>query len=195
MPERIDQIQAAAVNALIGRLSVINDGRIHSEIKLEVTHARQLVNKGDDIPIANLTSWLARYDHLQGAYRSAEMLLHRELDIRTRLLGAEHPDTLTTMNNLAETLSAQGDLAGARKIHEQVLEITRRILGAEHPDTSLSAWNLVVTLTNAGDYAGAIDILKKHLIWLLNRDPAALEANQQQIREMMIQMIQQKDQS
>lgn len=195
MPERIDQIKAAALSALIDRLSVINDGRIHSELKLEVAHARQLVNRGDDIKTAKLTGWVARYDYLHGAYKSAETLLRRESDIRNRLLGDEHPDTLTTMNNLAETLRAQGDLAGARKIQEQVLEITRRILGEEHPDTSLSAWNLVYTLLQMGNPAEAIDILKRDLLWLLQRESSDLEANQQKIREMIIQMIEQKDQS
>ena len=40
------------------------------------------------------------------------------------------------MSNLAATLRAQGDLAGARALQEQVLEARRRVLGEEHPDTS-----------------------------------------------------------
>ena len=40
---------------------------------------------------------------------------------RRRLLGEEHPDTLTAMNNLAQTLYVQGDLARARTLQEQVL--------------------------------------------------------------------------
>jgi len=42
-------------------LSVIDDGLIHSELKLEVAHVRQLVNRGDDISIADLS--VAMYDH------------------------------------------------------------------------------------------------------------------------------------
>lgn len=272
MPERIVVIQAAAVSVLINRLSVIADGSIHRELKLEVAHARQLVNKGNDIPMAILTGWLARHDHLQGAYRSAEMLLLKRLDIQNRILGDEHPDTLTTMNNLAltlraqgdlaaarklfeqvleierrilrekhpntlatmnnlaltlsaqgdlagarnlheqvlettrrilgdehpdtlttmsnlaATLSDQGDLAGARKLNEQVLEIRRRILGDEHPDTSNSACNLVVTLFNMGDVEKAREILREHLLWLLSRDPATLEANQRMLREILTEI-------
>jgi hypothetical protein len=33
-------------------------------------------------------------------------------EARARLLGKEHPETLTSMNNLAQTLYAQGDPAG-----------------------------------------------------------------------------------
>ena len=52
-----------------------------------------------------------------------------------RVLGDEHPDTLTSMSNLAETLRAQGDLAGARALQERGAGGRRRVLGEEHPDT------------------------------------------------------------
>jgi hypothetical protein len=74
-------------------------------------------------------------------------------------------------------------------------DIRNRLLGDEHPDTSLSAWNLVYTLLQMGNPAEAIDILKRDLLWLLQRESSDLEANQQKIREMIIQMIEQKDQS
>ena len=72
-----------------------------------------------------------------------------------RLLGKEHPDTLTSMNNLAQTLYAQGDLAGARKLQEQVLEAMTRLLGKEHPNTLTSMLNLAQMLQAEGDLAGA----------------------------------------
>ena len=50
------------------------------------------------------------------------------------------------MNNLARTLRAQGDHAGARTIQEEVLAIRCRVLGAEHPDTLISMNNLASTL-------------------------------------------------
>ncbi len=72
-----------------------------------------------------------------------------------RLLGKEHPNTLTSMNNLAQTLYAQGDLAGARKLQEQVLEAMTRLLGKEHPNTLTSMLNLAQMLQAEGDSAGA----------------------------------------
>ena len=59
-----------------------------------------------------------------------------------RVLGEEHPDTLTSMNNLASTLRAQGDAAGARALEEGVLEVRRRVQGEEHPDTLSSMHHL-----------------------------------------------------
>jgi len=76
-------------------------------------------------------------------------------------LGKEHPDTLTTLNtlttinSLAQTLNAQGDLAGACKLQEQVLEARGRLLGKEHPDTLTAMNNLALTLKAQGDLAGA----------------------------------------
>ena len=102
------------------------------------------------------------------------------LDISRRVLGAEHPDTLTSMNNLAATLRAQGDLAGARGLQEQVLDLSRRVLGAEHPHTSVSAFNLFGTLLQANEPESARSLFAQHLAWLLERDPATLGADQRQ---------------
>jgi Tetratricopeptide repeat len=68
-------------------------------------------------------------------HRQARKLLEEALAIRHRVQGPEHPDTLTSMSHLAETLFAQGNLTGARKLWEETLDIRRRVLGPEHPDT------------------------------------------------------------
>jgi hypothetical protein len=41
---------------------------------------------------------------------------------RRRVLGAEHPDTLASMNNLANTYSDQGRTADAATLQDEVLE-------------------------------------------------------------------------
>ena len=193
-PERTDQLQTAAFQALTGELSRADDPRVHGELRLAVTHARELVSRSDDIHGVDLMGWVARFDHVRGAYNSAESLWRRECELRRTLLGAEHPDTLTSMNNLAETLRAQGELEGARKIQEQVLEIRRRLLGAEHPNTSISAWNLLNTMSEMGDVDESKKILENDLVWLLDRDPESLGAHQGQIREKIIRMFQRADQ-
>ena len=58
------------------------------------------------------------------------------------MLGDEHPITLISMNDLAETLRALGDLQRARELHEQTLTARRRMLGDEHPATLTSKNNL-----------------------------------------------------
>ena len=51
------------------------------------------------------------------------------------MLGPEHPDTLASMNNLANVYRWQGKYAQAEALYSQTLEIRRRVLGPEHPDT------------------------------------------------------------
>ena len=46
------------------------------------------------------------------------------------MLGAEHPDTASSLNNLAGLLQAQGDLAGAPPLYERALAIWEKVLGA-----------------------------------------------------------------
>ena len=162
-PERTDHLKTAAFQALTSELSKADDPRVHGELRLAVTHARELVSRSDDIQAADLMTWLGRFDYVHGAYNSAESLWRREYESRRTILGLEHQSTLTSMNNLALTLGDQGDLEGARKIQEQVLEITRRVLGKEHPDTLTFMNNLALTLGAQGDLKGARKIQEQEL--------------------------------
>ena len=91
----------------------------------------------------------------QGDLSGARKLQEQVLEVRRRILGLEHPDSLDAASNLAAMLPAQGDLSGARKLQEQVLEARRRILGPEHPDTLDVAGNLANMLRAQGDLSGA----------------------------------------
>ena len=99
----------------------------------------------------------------RGDYASARLFNELALEIRERVLGGEHTDTLTSRNNLAATLRALGDLDGARKLHEQNMEIRERALGGEHPDTLRSRNNLAATLWALGDLAGARKLHEQNL--------------------------------
>ena len=60
--------------------------------------------------------------------------MHRQvLDLRTEVLGAKHPSTLTSMNNLALVLRSQGKYEEAEAMHRQVLDLQTEVLGAKHP--------------------------------------------------------------
>ena len=72
------------------------------------------------------------------------------LEIRKRVLGEEHPDTLQSMNNLAVTYDRLGRSNEAVQVHEACLEITKRVLGEEHPETLRSMNNLWATYDNLG---------------------------------------------
>ena len=79
--------------------------------------------------------------------------------MQERVLGAEHPDTLTARANLARWTGEAGDATGARDQLTALLLADKRVLGAEHPHTLTARANLARWTGLAGDPAGARDQL------------------------------------
>ncbi|UEM21100.1 toll/interleukin-1 receptor domain-containing protein [Skermanella mucosa] len=148
-------MRGAVVAALTEAMEKAEDIRNHAALLPLVPHARALTGDLPDAPAAMLLSWLGRFNFERGAYANAEADYRRTFEASKRLLGDEHPDTLTSMNNLAETLRAQGDHGGAWALEKPVLALRRRVLGDEHPDTLTSMNNLAATLGAQGDHGGA----------------------------------------
>jgi hypothetical protein len=67
-----------------------------------------------------------------------------------RVLGPEHPNTLTSRNNLASVLGDLGRLEEAEQEHRAVLDIRMRVLGPEHPNTLTSRNNLASVRRDLG---------------------------------------------
>jgi eukaryotic-like serine/threonine-protein kinase len=61
--------------------------------------------------------------------------LKQTLEIKRRVLGPEHPDTLNTMLDLGSVYSDEGKYAQAEALLSQTVEIERRVLGPEYPNT------------------------------------------------------------
>ena len=79
-----------------------------------------------------------------GEYAKAEPLLQEALRIRQKVLGPEHPDTATSLNNLAALYQAMGEYAKAEPLYQEALRIRQKVLGPEHPDTATSLDNLAL---------------------------------------------------
>jgi tetratricopeptide (TPR) repeat protein len=62
-------------------------------------------------------------------------LYQQALEMRRRLLGEEHPDVATSLNNLAGLYESQGRYSEAEPLYQQALEIYERQLGVNHPYT------------------------------------------------------------
>lgn len=65
-------------------------------------------------------------------------------------LGASHPDTITSMSNLASTLWNQGRFKEAEKLETEALKLSEDKLGPNHPDTLTTISNLTVTYWKQG---------------------------------------------
>jgi serine/threonine protein kinase len=78
----------------------------------------------------------------------------RALYIRHR--GPRHPDTLATMNNLANSYAALGRHADARELYEEVLTALKAARGPDHPDTLAAMNNLANGYQRLGWHADAL---------------------------------------
>jgi len=89
------------------------------------------------------------YDGLRNYEKEAG--LDEEL-YRRRLqeLGADHPDTVSSMQNLARVYFRLGRFAEAESLQRQGLEIGRRVQGNDHPSVLLALGNLADTLMSEG---------------------------------------------
>jgi tetratricopeptide (TPR) repeat protein len=73
-----------------------------------------------------------------------------------RVLGGEHPDTLTSQNNLAQAYWAAGRPGEAIALHEATLATRERVQGTDHPSTLTSQNNLALAYGAAGRLDEAI---------------------------------------
>jgi len=73
-----------------------------------------------------------------------------------RVLGTEHPNTLTLRGNLAHFTGELDEKAEARDQYATLLPIHERVLGAEHPLT-LRSFNLAKWIGQANDAEAARD--------------------------------------
>ena len=73
----------------------------------------------------------------------------------------DHPDTLTSMANLALTYMKQGRLDAAEELGVQVMELRKMKLGEDHPDTLTSMHNLAFTWKEIGRSVHAIALLEE----------------------------------
>ncbi|KAJ7770434.1 acyl transferase/acyl hydrolase/lysophospholipase [Mycena metata] len=90
-----------------------------------------------------------------GRYTDAEPLACVVLEKRKQLLGADHPDTLSAMGNLAATYQQLGRYTDAEPLEGVVLEKRKQLLGADHPDTLWAMANLAGTYRELGRYTDA----------------------------------------
>ena len=85
------------------------------------------------------------------------------VDALEGLLGPDHPDTLTSRNNLAYAYESVGRLTEAITLFEQVLTDSIRVLGEDHPDTLASRNNLAGAYESVGRLTEAITLFEQVL--------------------------------
>lgn len=94
-----------------------------------------------------------------GLHDVAFPLQERALATRRRVLGEEHPDTLTSIDSLGLLLQDQGRLAEAEPYCREALEKSRRVRGEQNPSTLVFTENLARALQQQGRHREVIDLL------------------------------------
>jgi hypothetical protein len=73
-------------------------------------------------------------------------LTEQVVQLRKTKLGEAHPDTLTSMHNLAVDYSEAGRRSEALQLAEHVVQLRKTKLGEDHPDT-LTSMELLTYIT------------------------------------------------
>lgn len=71
----------------------------------------------------------------QGRWKDAEQLDLQVMETRKTKLGADHPSTLTSMNNLASTFKGLGEVQQAISLMQDCCPLQEQVLGPYHPNT------------------------------------------------------------
>jgi Tetratricopeptide repeat/NB-ARC domain len=98
---------------------------------------------------------LARFYQATSQFNTVEFWYQKALTIREEQLGANHPDTATSLNNLAGLYESTGRYTEAEPLYVRSLAIREEQLGANHPDTATSLNNLACLYESTGRYAEA----------------------------------------
>ncbi len=71
-------------------------------------------------------------------------MLERSLAIREKELGANHPNTAVSLNNLAGLYESTGRYTEAEPLYVRAVEIVENNLGINHPSTQIFRTNLQI---------------------------------------------------
>lgn len=68
----------------------------------------------------------------------------RSLEMRQRVLGADHPDCAQSLNNLAALHCEKRDYESAEQLYEKALEIRKQALAPDHPSLAYTLKHLAM---------------------------------------------------
>jgi eukaryotic-like serine/threonine-protein kinase len=110
----------------------------------------------DELIAAELHTVVGNVYRKLGLYPQAEEHLPVAMELRRRVLGEDHLDTVNSMHYVATLYMRQGRSAEAEPLYLKVLETRKRVQGPDHRDT-LAAMNNLAALYDSyqGRYAEA----------------------------------------
>ena len=123
--------------------------------------ARRPTNDGALKAWASVLAKAMVYADETGYYQTAQEMGRCVLEARETTLGAEHPDTLFSVSELAVALGLGGKYEESELVLRRALQGREKVLGPEHPSTIRDLSRLGVVLTYRGSYEEAELILRR----------------------------------
>ncbi|KAF2676940.1 hypothetical protein K458DRAFT_320815, partial [Lentithecium fluviatile CBS 122367] len=116
------------------------DYKTWEECKVLLPHVKEIVslNTDDEEDLVNQAKSALRagwYLLLRGEYRAAEGFFRMSTDTREKMLGREHPDTLTSVYHLAFLFHQQQHYPAACALYQRACDGCVKVLGTQHPIT------------------------------------------------------------
>jgi tetratricopeptide (TPR) repeat protein len=99
----------------------------------------------------------------QEKYSEAIKVSEEALKVAKETLDTEHPNVVTSLNNLALIYKALGKNVEGEPLYNQALKISERVLGPNHPDVATSLNNLAEVYVAQDKYAKAEPLYKRAL--------------------------------
>jgi len=100
---------------------------------------------------------------VMGEREEARVMYDRTLAIRERLLGSEHPDVATALQNVGTALHLSGSHREAMALFERGLAIQEKTLGAQHPAVAVGINNIAASHHALGEFAQARELQERAL--------------------------------
>jgi hypothetical protein len=120
----------------------------------------------DDETVLETSHYITWTSHLMGQGAECRDLAEDTLNRARRVLGEDHPHTLTYATQFAIALRDDlGQVHAAYDLDRDTLDRRGQVLGEDHPNTLRSTGNLARDLTELGDEQAARDLYRE----LLNR--------------------------
>ena len=133
-----------------------------------LSHARaaleNLPNGATPVSAGRLAHVCAVYLRERGNYAAAEPLQTRGLAIREAVLGPEHPDVATSLNELGILLNEQGRYREADRRYIRAQAILENAFGPEHRDVGISLNSLGCSYYAQGRYGEAEQLFSRAVV-------------------------------
>jgi serine/threonine protein kinase/Tfp pilus assembly protein PilF len=98
-----------------------------------------------------------------GLFADAEAQLRRALLMRQSVLGENHPDVASSLDDLAGLMLEKGDYSAAEPLYRSALAMNRRLLGERNATVALNLANIALLLQKQARYAEAESLSRESL--------------------------------